>query len=88
MTLAGDFLSMPLIGKIGKNILFFLFYVHLVLGVSVAGYFFRSIKLAKSFKLVLLALGIVYLPFSISIFLLLGVVDPLINMRQLPEAKE
>ena len=88
MTLAGDFLSVSLIGNIGKNILFFLFYVHLVLGVSVAGYFFRSIKLAKSFKLALLALGIVYLPFSISIFLLLGVVDPLINLRQLPDTKE
>lgn len=88
LTLGGDYLSLPLVGKIGKNILFVLFYIHLVLGVSVAVYFFRNAKLARPFKLALLALGLVYLPFSISIFLLLGVVDPLINMRQLPETKE
>ncbi|MDD4237758.1 MAG: DUF2232 domain-containing protein [Desulfotomaculaceae bacterium] len=88
MTLVGDYLSIPLVGIIGKNMLFVLFYFHLVLGISVAMYFFRSVKLARAFKLALLALGLVYLPFSISIFLMLGVVDPLINMRKLPEAKE
>lgn len=87
MTLAGDFLSLALVGKIGKNILFVMFYVHLVLGVSVFVYFFHSIKLARFFKMVLLGLGLVYLPFSISVFLLLGVVDPLINLRQLSEEK-
>lgn len=88
LTLAGDYLSIPLVGKIGKNILFVLFYFHLVLGASVAAFFFHSIKLARPFKLALLALVLVYLPFSVSVFLMLGVIDPLINMRQLPEAKE
>jgi uncharacterized protein YybS (DUF2232 family) len=88
LTLAGDYLSLPLVGKIGKNILFVLFYVHLVLGVSVAVYFFRSIKLARPIKLALLALGLIYLPFSVSLFLMLGVADPLFNLRQLPEVKE
>lgn len=88
MTLAGDYLAIPLVGKIGKNILFILFYLHLVVGASVAAYFFRNTKLARPFKLAVFALGLVYLPFSISLFLLLGVIDPLINMRQLPEAME
>lgn len=88
LTLAGDSLAVPLAGKIGKNILFVSFYVHLVLGASVAVYFFRSVKLARPIKLALLALGLVYLPFSVSLFLMLGVADPLINLRQLPEVKE
>jgi uncharacterized protein YybS (DUF2232 family) len=88
MTLAGDYLELPLAGRIGKNILFILFYFHLVLGLSVAVYFFRNAKLARPFKLALFALGLVYLPFSISVFLMLGVIDPLINMRQLPEARD
>lgn len=88
MTLLGDSLSIPMLGRIGKNILFVLFYIHLVLGTSVAAFFFRSIKLARPFKLALLTLGVVYLPFSIAVFLLLGVVDPMINLRQLPEVKE
>lgn len=88
MILAGDYLSMPLMGRIGKNILFVLFYVFLMLGASVAVYFFHSIKLARPIKLVLLVLSLLYLPFSISVLLLLGVVDPLLNLRQLPEVKE
>jgi hypothetical protein len=88
LTLAGDFLSIPLAGKIGKNILFILFYVYLVLGASVAVYYYRIIKLARPIKLALLALGLVYLPFSVSLFLILGVADPLINLRQLPNLKE
>jgi uncharacterized protein YybS (DUF2232 family) len=88
MTLAGDFLSIPLAGKIGKNILFVLFYVYLVLGASVAVYFYRIIKLARPIKLVFLVLGLIYLPISVSLFLILGVADPLLNLRQLPELKE
>lgn len=88
LTLAGDFLSIPPAGKIGKNILFVLFYFHLVLGVSVAAYFFRNVKMPRPFKWAFFVLGLIYLPFSVSVCLLLGIIDPLINMRQLPEAGE
>lgn len=83
LTLAGDFFSWAPAAKIGKNILFILFYLYLILGLSVSAYFFRKVNLAKPIKFFLLILSAVYLPFSIMIILLLGVVDPLVNLRRL-----
>jgi uncharacterized protein YybS (DUF2232 family) len=83
LTLAGDLFSWAPAAKIGKNILFILFYLYLVLGFSVSAYFFRKVNLAKPIKFFLLILSAVYLPFSIIIILLLGVVDPLVNLRRL-----
>ncbi|VFU12138.1 conserved membrane hypothetical protein [anaerobic digester metagenome] len=86
LTLAGDYFGMPLAAKIGKNILFILFYVYLALGLSVGAYFFRKLKVAMLIKLTFLFLAILYIPFSLLVFLLLGVVDTLVNLRRLPEA--
>jgi len=83
LTLAGDLFSWAPAAKIGKNILFILFYLYLILGLSVSAYFFRKVNLAKPIKFFLLILSAVYLPFSIMIILLLGVVDPLVNLRRL-----
>jgi hypothetical protein len=83
LTLAGDLYSWAPAAKTGKNILFILFYLYLVLGLSVAAHFFRKVNLAKPIKFFLLILSAVYLPFSIIIILLLGVVDPLVNLRRL-----
>lgn len=84
LTLAGDQFSLQLAAKVGKNILFVLFYVYLLLGLSVVTYFFRKIKLAKAAKIIFLFFAAVYFPFSVVIILLLGVADPLINFRRLP----
>lgn len=83
LILAGDLFSWALAAKIGKNILFVLFYLYLVLGLSVSAYFFRKVNLAKPIKIFLLILSVMYLPFSLIIILLLGVVDPLTNLRRL-----
>ncbi len=88
LTLAGDYFTLPLAAKVGKNILFILFYVYLTLGLSVGAYFFRKVKVARLIKFIFLFLAILYFPFSLLVFLLLGVVDPLINLRRLPEANQ
>jgi len=87
LTLAGDYFGLPLMAKIGKNILFILFYVYLALGISVGAYFFQKLKVAMLIKLTFLFLAILYIPFSLMVLLLLGVVDTLVNLRRLPEAK-
>jgi uncharacterized protein YybS (DUF2232 family) len=86
LTLAGDYSAQPLVEKIGKNILFVFFYVYLVLGLSVVIYIARRIKIPGVFKAALLILGLIYLPFSITVLLLCGIVDPLTDLRNLPEA--
>ncbi|NLI11474.1 YybS family protein [Pelotomaculum propionicicum] len=83
LTLGGDLFSWTLAAKTGKNILFVLFYLYLILGLSVFIYFFRKVNLAKPIKISILILAVVYLPFSLMIILLLGVVDPLVNLRRL-----
>ena len=86
LTLAGDYTAQPLVEKIGKNILFVFFYVYLVLGLSVVIYIARRVKIPGVVKAVLLALGLIYLPFSITVLLLCGIVDPLTDLRNLPES--
>lgn len=88
LTLAGDYFTLPLAARVGKNILFILFYVYLGLGLSVGAYFFRKVKVAVLVKLTFLFLAVLYVPFSLLVFLLLGVVDPLVNLRRLPEANK
>lgn len=84
LTLAGDNFSWLLAAKTGKNILFILFWLYLILGLSIATYFFRKINIAWPIKLILLLFALAYLPFSTVVVVLLGATDPLVNFRRLP----
>lgn len=88
LTLAGDHFGLTLAARIGKNLLFLLFYVHLALGLSVAAYYYRKVNLARPVKIIIVLIAAVYFPFSIGLLLVLGVTDPLINLRRLPAARE
>lgn len=87
LTMAGDHFSLMLAAKVGKNILLILFYAYLLLGLSVAVYYFRKINLAWPFKVLFLLLAAAYMPISVLFILLLGIIDPLVNLRRLPETK-
>ncbi|MFX4262979.1 DUF2232 domain-containing protein [Pelotomaculum propionicicum] len=84
LTLAGDNFSWLLAAKTGKNILFILFWLYIVMGLSVASYFFRRVNVVWPVKLVFLIFALAYLPFSMVALILLGLVDPLVNFRRLP----
>ena len=83
LTLAGDNFSWLLAAKIGKNILYILFWLYIFLGLSVAAYFFRKINVTWPLKLIILIFAIAYPPFSMVVLVLLGVIDPLVNLRRL-----
>lgn len=83
LTLAGDSFSWLPAAKIGKNILYMLFWLYIILGLSVAAYFFPRINVAWPLKLIFLILVLAYPPFSMVGLVLLGVTDPLINFRRL-----
>ncbi len=82
LTLAGDHFSLQTVAKLGKNILFILFYVYLALGLSVAAYYYYKVNLAKPIKILFIFLAFIYLPISTIIILLLGITDPIINLRR------
>lgn len=86
-TLLGDFLFVSWLGKTGKNLLFILFHVFLVPGLSVAVFYYFRLNFAGWAKFLLLLLLIFYFPLSMVILFLLGVIDSLANLRGLPEEK-
>ena len=87
LTLAGDQFSWALGARTGKNILFILFWLYMIMGLSVAAYFFRKIKVVWFVKLIFLVFAVLYIPFSMMIIVLLGVADPLVNFRRLQAEK-
>ena len=89
LTLAGDNFSWLLVAKIGKNILYMLFWLYIVLGLSVTAYFFRKVTVVWPLKLIFLVFVLAYPPFSMAGLVLLGMTDPLVNYRRLafPEQK-
>lgn len=84
LTLAGDSFSWLLAANIGKNILFMLFWLYIVLGLSVASHFFLRLNVAWPVKLILLIFILASPPFSMGVLILLGLADPLVNFRRLP----
>ncbi|MDD3652661.1 MAG: DUF2232 domain-containing protein [Desulfotomaculaceae bacterium] len=88
LILLGDQATLPFAAWAGKNILFVLFNAYLFLGLSVVVYYYRKINWGMLLKLIFVFLVFSYLPFSITVLLLLGATDPLINFRRLPALKE
>lgn len=84
--LLGDWVS-PQLAKVGKNILLVLITLGCVMGLSVAVFYYRKIKLALPLKLIFLFLAVSYLPISLTVLFVLGTTDPLLNYRRLPELK-
>jgi uncharacterized protein YybS (DUF2232 family) len=87
LTLAGDQFSWVLGARAGKNILFILFWLYMITGLSVAAYFFRKVKVVWFIKVTFLVFAVLYIPFSMMIIILLGMVDPLVNFRRLQPEK-
>ncbi|MDD4168984.1 MAG: DUF2232 domain-containing protein [Desulfotomaculaceae bacterium] len=88
LILLGDQVALPLAAKIGRNILFVFLNVYPVFGLSVVTYYYRRINLGVPLKIIFIFLAFSYLPFSATVLLLLGAMDPLINFRRLPALKE
>lgn len=82
LVLAGDTFSLGIAAAAGKNILFIFFFVYFILGLSVAGFFYKRTRMAKPLKILFWILVLISLPYTISFVLLLGVADPLVNFRR------
>jgi len=73
--------------KPGKNLLFVLACLYLVMGLSVFVYYYKKIQALLLLKLLIVAALVFCYPLSICLLVLIGATDPLINFRRLPRVE-
>ncbi|TYO96436.1 DUF2232 domain-containing protein [Desulfallas thermosapovorans] len=84
LTLGGDELSWQLMEVTGKNILYIAAFIFFVLGMAVIAHYIQIWGVSKIVKFIVLFAMLLYLPFTAMMVLTIGVIDPLINFRRLP----
>ena len=87
LVLAGDQFSLRVLINAGLNILFVLFYVFLLLGLSVFIFFWKYVRFPAVLRVLVIIISLFYLPLAVSALLFLGITDPLVNYRRLPGEK-
>jgi uncharacterized protein YybS (DUF2232 family) len=83
LTLGGDELAISTMEIVGKNILYIAAFVFFALGTAVLTYFMQVWKASRVVKIIIIVVLTLYLPFTITMTLACGVVDPLVNLRRL-----
>ncbi len=86
LTLGGDELSWPLVEVTGKNILYIAAFIFFMLGIAVIMYYIQLWKVSRVVKFIIMAVLLLYFPFTALVALTVGVIDPVVNLR--PQRKE
>ncbi|MBM7856101.1 uncharacterized protein YybS (DUF2232 family) [Desulfohalotomaculum tongense] len=82
LTIAGDRYQLQTMATAGKNILYVSGMLFMVLGISVATYYYKKLPLHPAIKLMLLFFAVIW-PFTPAVLLGIGVIDPLLDMRRI-----
>lgn len=82
LALAGDKFPWQLMEVTGKNILYVAAFIFFIQGLAVIIYYFQLWKISKLVKFFLIVFLLFYLPFAAAIALIIGVIDPVINLRR------
>lgn len=82
LLLAGDEWNLVLISNLGKNIIYVMSFLFLVLGISVFVYFIKKWKIPGIFKGLVIFIICLYWPLGLGLVLILGLIDPVLNLRQ------
>jgi len=88
LTLAGDVLLINAMETVGKNMLYIAAFIFFALGTAVLTYFMQVWKVSRVVKIIIVVALILYLPFTITLTLACGVVDPLVNLRRLTACED
>jgi uncharacterized protein YybS (DUF2232 family) len=86
LTIAGDRYGWLTTAIIGKNLLYVFGFTFLLLGIAVAVYYYQRLSLPRFIKWLLL-LFIIFLPVTPYILAVIGVLDPLVDVRRLNKKK-
>lgn len=81
--LAGDEWNLILLGNIGKNIIYVTLVLFLVSGISVFTYFTKKWKVHGIVKGLVIFMISIYWPLGLGLVLILGLLDPVVNLRQI-----
>jgi len=81
LALLGDYIKVQPLFVVGLNLLIIYLPIAFIIGLAVGAGFFSRIK-SHFIKLIIFTTGLIYLPFTIFLLLLLGVFDPLLNFRK------
>ncbi len=81
--LLGDFFGNKILLIIGQNIVYILVPFFLLSGFSAAVYFLKKWNLSIIFKIILVAIIVFNFPLFLVLILLLGLFDPLVNLRKI-----
>ena len=76
-----------LMAKVGKNTLFILVNLYLIMGLAVLVYFFQIVKVSLLLKFLLVVIMLIIYPLSFIFLITIGAIDPLANFRRLPKLK-
>ena len=82
LTLIGDSYEIAIISQIGKNILYIFGIAFMILGLSVAVYYYKKITWHKVIKIILVILLIIW-PYTPFVLVIIGILDPLLDTRKL-----
>lgn len=82
LTLIGDRYEINLMATMGKNILYIFGISFILLGVSVATYYYKRLPLATWIKLIFIFLLALW-PFTPFLLMGVGIIDPLMDIRKL-----
>lgn len=82
LMLFGDRFAYDVIAAIGKNILYVFGMCFLVLGISVAAYYYKRLPIHNVIKIILVVVLILW-PFTPLLLLIVGIMDPLVDLRRL-----
>ncbi len=82
LTMGGDELSWQLMELTGKNILYIAAFIFFVLGIAVILHYIQLWRVSKVVKFIVMAVLLLYLPFTAVMALAIGVIDPVVNLRR------
>ena len=88
MSLLGDYYQIKMLGDIGKNLVFVVIPLFLVIGAAVMTHFFQTWQIAYWLKLVLVIIALIYFNSSLVLLVLIGIFDPVVSFRKRNRFKE
>lgn len=88
LSLAGDEYKIKILGDIGKNLVFVVVPLFLVIGIAVLTHFFKGWRIPSWMKIVLVITGFINFSASMVLLVLVGMFDPVVSFRKWNRPKE
>jgi uncharacterized protein YybS (DUF2232 family) len=88
MSLAGDQYKIKMLSDIGKNLVFVVIPLFLVIGIAVFTHFFKTWRIPSWLKIMLVISAFINISASVVLFVLIGIFDPVVSFRKWNRPKE